>query len=224
VDNGSTDGTVEWLRVHVRPFFRRYRIIRSSVNKGVFWANNQIWKSAEEEVICIIHNDLFLCERDWDKRVLAAFNREEKLGVAGFGGGCGIAKNGGRFDFCSNMLEAELHGKRVTGDVWVAVLDGMALACRKSMLNKLNGFDEAYPGHHYYDKDVSMGSLEMGYQNMMIGLRCHHQSGMTACTPEYLKWAAERMGTTVANGDQAMHDAAHARFINKWGHRLPVSF
>lgn len=225
VDNGSTDGSADWVERYVVPKFGTgSRVLRNGHNRGVFAALNQIWVAASTDIVACFHNDFFVCEKGWDVRVRTAFREEPRLGVAGFGGGRGVGKNGGRNDFWSNMLEAEVHGSRGWGRIWVSMLDGMALIMRKAMLEQTGGFDEGYPGHHFYDLDICMASIAAGYQNMLIGVACHHQSGLTAASPEYERWASEKMGVPYGQGDQAVHAAATARFLAKWGHRLPVYF
>ncbi len=224
VDNGSTDGSADWIERHVLPRFHHGRVVRNATNQGVFRALNQIWRESSTGIVACLHNDFFICEKGWDVRLRQAFREEPKLGVAGFGGARGIGRDGGRNDFWSNMLEAELHGSRGWGRIWVGVLDGMFLAMRKEMLDAVGGFDESYPHHHFYDKDICLASLEAGYLNMLIGVACHHQSGLTASSEEYLSQMAAIGGVPKRDADRLVHDAASARFLAKWGHRLPLYY
>ena len=221
VDNGSTDGSADWVEQYVLPKWHCGRVIRNPANVGVFAAMNQLWRETQTPILSAFHNDLYVTEPGWDDRVLAAFREEPRLGVAGFCGARGLAANGLRYDVWSNMLEAEIHGSRGWGRLWVSVLDGMALIMRRSMLDAANGFDESYRLHHRYDYDICMASINAGYQNMLIGVSCHHQSGLTASSPEYLKQAAEAAGVHEGIGDLAIHNANHERYFAKWRHMFP---
>jgi len=221
VDNGSTDGSKEWVEKYILPQWHCGRVIRNEKNLGVFRAMNQLWAETQTPILSAFHNDLYVTEVGWDDRVLEAFKEEPKLGVAGFCGARGLGANGLRHDVWSNMLEAEIHGSRGWGRLWVSVLDGMALIMRRSMLDAVGGFDEGYTLHHRYDYDICLASLNAGFQNMLIGVSCHHQSGLTASSPEYLKQAAEAVGVDVGSGDNVVHDRNHERYFGKWRHLFP---
>lgn len=221
VDNGSVDGSKEWVERYILPQFHSGRVIRNEKNAGVFRAMNQLWAETQTPILAALHNDLYVTEPGWDDRVRQAFAEEPRLGVAGFCGARGLAANGLRYDVWSNMLEAEIHGSRGWGRLWVSVLDGMALIMRRSMLDAVGGFDEGYVLHHRYDYDICLASLNAGFQNMLIGVACHHQSGLTASSPEYLKQAAEAAGVHEGMGDLTVHNANHDRYFAKWRHLFP---
>jgi GT2 family glycosyltransferase len=53
VDNGSTDGSVEWVEAH----FSQVRLIRNAHNVGFAAANNQAIRATETEFIATLNND-----------------------------------------------------------------------------------------------------------------------------------------------------------------------
>src|SRR5262245_36469387 len=91
-DNGSTDGTLEWLQ----RFFHQNRqdirlvIIRSPENIGVPRAYNVILRAARNPYVVLLHNDLYVYETGWDTRVVKAFLAYPDTAVIGFCGGRGI--------------------------------------------------------------------------------------------------------------------------------------
>jgi GT2 family glycosyltransferase len=60
----------------------------------------------------------------------------------------------------------------------VAVVDGLLLAVRKTVFEKIGGFSEDF-SIHYYDKDISLRSLDKGFMNYIINMRFEHRCGST---------------------------------------------
>jgi GT2 family glycosyltransferase len=222
IDNGCTDGTQEFLNRFIFSRFADHRMVSNPSNVGVLASMQQCWQEAKGDVIAILHNDLHVLEYGWDRRVRAEFEGDERLGLAGFLGAKRCEVDGGRGDTYSNMLEAELHGNRETGTKQVVVFDGMALIGRRKMFEDVGGFDQGYTYHHFYDRDISVASSVKGWVNKMIGVFCHHRSGITACRPEYNQWISEKLNAPNFSGDLMSYKASEQYFIHKWHGKLPV--
>lgn len=222
VDNGSTDGTGEWLNRFVFPLFPDHRIIRNEENLGVIPALNQIWKEAKGDVVACIHNDLMLYEKGWDKRVLDLFTRRERCGLAGFFGAEGIGRDGGRMMCHSNFLEAEIHSVRDAGEKRVVMFDGISLIWRKKMMDEIGGLDTYLNYHHFYDRSLSLQSHFAGWENWYLGVACHHLNGLTANRPDYQAWIEKKMGTSGYTGDLAIYKENEKKFLDRWGSKLPA--
>lgn len=223
IDNGSTDGTSEWIQRFVFPHFPDHRIIRNEENVGVIPALNQIWKTARGDIVACIHNDLILYDKGWDKRVVDLFKGHPRCGLAGFFGAEGMGADGGRMNCHCNFLEAELHATRDVGEKRVVMFDGISLIYRKEMLDEVGGFDTRYIYHHRYDLDISLTSHYANWENWFIGVACHHMNGVTANRPDYQKWAEVKMGTSGYTGDLAIYNQNNRLFLEKWSGKLPVS-
>jgi len=221
VANGCTDDTVNFLNRFVFPYFPDHKLIINQENQGLIFPLNQCYKESKGDVIAILHNDVYVFDRGWDKDVLAEFEKDPKLGLAGFLGATGVGPTGGRQGTLSNMLEAEIHGERFTGVKPVVIFDGLSLICRRTMLDQVGGFDQGYAYHHFYDRDISLASYYGGWTNKVIGVFCHHRSGLTANRPDHQKWIDQKMGTSNFTGDKASYDASERYFIQKWGNKLP---
>jgi glycosyltransferase involved in cell wall biosynthesis len=222
INNGSTDGTRDFINDNIFIHFADHRMIDHQENIGVLASMNEAWREARGDIVAIFHNDLYIYEYGYDKRIISEFEKDEKLGLAGFLGSRGIANNGGRINVISNMLEAELHGLRKSGVENVAVFDGLALIGRKAMFEKVGGFDQGFTYHHFYDKSISIESLKAGYVNKMIGVYCHHRGGITANRPDYGKWIANKMGVVEGLGDLESYKKSEAYFLNKYRTDLPI--
>lgn len=83
VDNGSTDGTVDYLR----EFARRHRkqikhVFFLEKNMGISTPTNAFWRTSNAEFLGKVDNDT-LVPRNWLKRLLEAHQRVPDLGVIG---------------------------------------------------------------------------------------------------------------------------------------------
>lgn len=222
INNGSTDGTREFLERFVFPFFPDHRMIDHDENIGVLASMQEIYTQSKGDVIAILHNDVYVLDYGWNEDVIAEFTKDEKLGLAGFLGARGIGKTGGRMFTMSNMVEAEYHGERIQGVRDCIVFDGLSLICRRAMLESVGGFDQQYTYHHFYDRDISCASYFAGWHNKTIGIYFHHRSGITANRSDYGKWIAEKMNKPEGQGDLASYQQSEQYFIHKWSSKLPV--
>lgn len=222
IDNGSTDETINFLERFVFPFFPDHRLISHSENIGVLASMQEAYKESKGDVIAILHNDVYVLDEGWDLDVMQEFEKDPKLGLAGFLGAKGIGANGGRMYTMSNLVEAEIHGERIQGVKDCIGFDGLSLICRRAMLDSVGGFDQGYTYHHFYDRDISMASWNAGWRNSVIGIYCHHRSGITANRSDYGKWIADKMGTKEGQGDLKSYLQSEQYFLNKWKDKLPV--
>jgi GT2 family glycosyltransferase len=222
INNGSTDGTVEFLNRFVFPYFPDHKIVTNPENIGVVASMQQAITESKGDVIAILHNDLYVLQEGWDSIVKYYFEQSPKLGLAGFLGAQGIHQNGGRMNTVSNLLEAEIHGMRISEPMLVSHFDGMALIGRREMFEKVGGFDQNYIYHHFYDRDISLASHYAGYDNLLIPVFSHHRSGVTANRAQYQTWIDGKMGTQGFTGDKASYDASERYFFTKWAGKLPV--
>lgn len=146
------------------------------------------------DVIAFFHSDLVICEQDWDKRVLGAFESHPKLGLLGFIGSNEIDGSGGRglgtmSNFQGNRYvsgdkswsgsAASVHGKHVTEYYPAAVVDGCAMIFSHSAIEHDIQQRENFPPHHFYDKLISCEVREAGYEMAVLGIACDHISGQT---------------------------------------------
>jgi hypothetical protein len=191
---------------------------------------NQIFDLTTTELVAVIHNDVYIYEKNWDRRVIKTFQAIESLGSLGFFGasGCGHigerlqdVEKAGQMSGISNLLEAEQHGIRLRDD-WVpaAILDGLAMVFNMEMIKKGGGLDLKYQFHHLYDRELPLMSLALGYKNVVLNIPCHHQSGLTANRPGYQQWINAATGNKA--GDAFTHDQNSAYFKKKWAHALPL--
>ena len=223
LDNGSTENVEKYITEYARP--KRLNYVRNEDNPGLITNNNDALRRCETELLCLLHNDCFIYEKNWDQRIISYFEQMPDLGIAGFFGAQGCMPNGGRIQYpsklgsagFSNMLEAEIHGMRMGPDMpWrpAAIFDSFCMVFRVKMLKECGGFDTRYQYHHFYDRDTGLESIRHGYKNIVVNVPCHHGGGYTSETPAYREWLMKIIGKPVE--DLAFHDANMAKFTEKW--------
>jgi len=138
--------------------------------------------------LAFLHDDLLIHDPQWPDRVLKEFE-DPKVGLVGFGGALGHGSprlyrepydyhNLGRVRFMSNMVDAENHGERFTGERDVAVLDGFALIFRREVLEQAHGWPLNTPINYIaYDYWASCVTRELGYRIRLVGVSCTHLGG-----------------------------------------------
>jgi GT2 family glycosyltransferase len=203
------------------------------VNDGVIGSYDKMYRDeatdvAAADVLAYIHDDVTVYEKGWDARVLKEFEDPE-VGVVGFGG---ALRHGAdkiyktrydyrqlaRYLYKSNVDDAEVHGERFAGACDVAVVDGFAIAVRRSLLDRCGGWPvDTYPPMHLYDYWVCAMAHRLGYRVRVVGVRCQHHGGQTATSAQYQEWA----NNSVWGSDAKMHEKGHRLFYEDFRDVLP---
>jgi GT2 family glycosyltransferase len=208
VDNASTDGTGAYLRD--QPLDRSLRYERNDVNLGLIRALNQGERLARGEFLCFLHNDTEARDPRWLARLSAALE-DRAVGLAGLYGARRVRRDG---RYVGRTIVHALGGAGDLGApvVEVAVVDGVCLFLRRSLLRACGGFDESYGLFHGYDRDLSLAVREKGLRCVVVDAPFTHRGGGTRMADRAAARAAE---------DLVQRREALARFAAKWAHRLP---
>ena len=222
-----------------------------------------VQKALEEgaEIIACFHDDLLIEQQGWDLVVQAVFT-QPTIGLVGFGGATGLGHPEiyqlpydpmqlARYDFRSNMRDAEAHGLRETQAIRVACLDGFSqigraeywrgqpLAEHDWAVKGLDGLTENLftamqtlgVVHHLYDGMLGCYAKRLGWEVWMLPIACHHFGGQTAVgDARYHAWAnveaqkRDRLEgiTEEGIGDQVFWQQAHAIGYDHFRDVLPI--
>lgn len=144
VDDGSTDGTREWLRTLSS---RNISVLLNEQNLGYAAANNRGAAQAQGEILVLLNNDLILTP-GWLEPMLTLYRDH---GDAGAIGNVQLSVQTGTIDHAGIRINAK--GKpehdRTPPDAWstvrtVPAVTGACLLIAKNLWNDLGGFDDKF--------------------------------------------------------------------------------
>lgn len=156
VDDGSTDGTGEWIRIqqercicNVRYFFQK--------NRGPAAARNLGIKHARGETIAFIDSDC-IASRTWLEEITKGYDNDR---IAGIGGLIKpIPTNSRISQYCAYIKMNERPKIDKTGITFLITGNS---SFRKDYLNAVGGFDERYTFPGGEDPDLCYRLKEKGY-------------------------------------------------------------
>jgi GT2 family glycosyltransferase len=200
-DNGSTDDTPAKLSGD-----KGLKYIRSRENLGISRACNEGAERARYPLLCFMHNDLFISKNKWIKDFIEFFNSRPDAGVIGLYGAKVIRRDGSYRG--KGIVHSKKHSPTITRAFEpVAVVDGLLMAIRYDLFAEVGGFNTLFT-IHYYDKDLSMKTLTIGYKNYVLNIPFEHRCGRTR--------------KTIADEDRVREELKGA-FLDIWKGHLPCS-
>ena len=214
VDNGSTDGTQEYIKELSKEQDVRY--IRNETNRGPIIAINQGIKNSKYDYICQMHNDVVVFEKGWLKRIVAIMEGGPSIGIVCLAGRQYIRKD------CScdedtlkhNLLSIGLNPPMKEEVADIAVCDGMCFVFNKGLIETIGLLDETYGMMHFYDMDFSLASIKAGYRNVAVNvLGFHVGNGGTTRRSDFYK--------DLVPNDLKLYNRNSAIFKRKWKDILP---
>lgn len=207
VDNGSTDGTEQVCRDGFKTslYNEQTTYIRNPENLGVAKALNIGARAAKYDVLCFMHNDVFVFQENWAMKVGKFIRETPDAGVVGLYGAKTLRKDG---TFRGKTI---VHAKKARPAInkpleKVAVVDGLLMAMERAVFDKISGFCEDF-NIHFYDKDISMRALQNHFMNYVVNIPFEH---LCASTRKQVK------------DEDKMRSKAQEKFIGIWKDMLPV--
>lgn len=188
------------------------------------------------EVIACFHDDLVIFDYDWDREVLACFERRPTVGLAGFAGSGALgtealyqapydAEQLARRGYRSNASDAEAFGARQLEPGPIVCPAAFSLIARRCFWN---GFTEpewrtkqsrrkVYPRpwavvddlgivDHFYDGALACLARRGGWGVWYLPVRCRHLRGQTTDTDPGYRHWADE---EIDGGDRGFWEAAH---------------
>ncbi len=162
VDNGSTDGTVDYLAD-----VSQVRLLVNSTNLGFPAAANQGIEASRGDVVVLLNNDCVV-PRFWLDRLLAPFDEDAAVGLVGPCSNCvsgpqqvqvGYQHLGELESFVERWTE-DHHGERQTTDRLV----GFCLAIRRSVVAQIGRLDERFGIGNFEDDDYCLRAIDAGFR------------------------------------------------------------
>jgi ADP-heptose:LPS heptosyltransferase len=168
-DNGSTDGTQEYLKsIAQRP---HVQVRRSDFNMGFIEPNRLNLADAKGEYFIMLNNDTVV-PPDWLKALERPFTTFPKAALSGPEGSC-------------SQILPNFHGSMGRKEY----LEGSCLCCKTEIVREHGLFSPELVGAYGEDSDLSLRMRELGYTLHWVPLALQHTRGATsAMVPQARGW------------------------------------
>ncbi|THF79877.1 glycosyltransferase [Cohnella fermenti] len=206
VDNGSTDGTVAYLRT-----IPDAKLILNRSNRGFAAGCNQGIVAASGTYICLLNNDTVVSD-GWLTRMLAWFEKNPRIGIVG--PRTNYAAGSQRVDAVPYRTMDEMRefakewaGEHAGDGFYPYRLIGFCMVMHRSLIDRVGGLDETfYPGT-YEDDDLCLrarinGNILWVAQDVFI----HHHGSRTFRSKQFR--------------EDADFPGNAERFARKWGLKI----
>jgi len=173
VDNGSTDGTVEYLETEVggQGAEGRFRIIKNKENLGFAAGNNQGMAAARGDYILLMNNDIVVTS-GWLERMILCAERDPKIGIVG---PMSNYVSGPQFveDVTYNIedlnglddFSAEFSRKYAGKAERLLRVVGFCMLIKRAVVNRIGGMDGCYGLGNFEDDDFSLRATLAGFES-----------------------------------------------------------
>lgn len=159
-DNGSTDGTAEYLRSLDKS---RFRVITNPENLGFIIPHNRALTLARGDFFVVLNNDIQVVP-GWLDIMAAEFARNPNLAICGVLGGC-------------NSLSPD--GRGILGDR-LEYVEGSCLMIPTALARKHGLFANYLKFAYYEDSDLSLRMRQAGYDIALAPVFLKHQRRSTS--------------------------------------------
>ena len=172
VDNGSTDGSVEYVKKH----FPKADILALDKNYGFSKGNNEGIKYAlkkyNPDYILLLNNDTEIIQKDWLTRMVEVAESDKKIGIVG----CKLVYPDGRIQHAGVDVFSLTHygwGEEDKGQ-WdeikeVLAISGACFFIKRSLIKKIGLLDEIYSPYWGEETDFCMRAIRAGFKIVYVG-------------------------------------------------------
>ncbi|MBD0381613.1 glycosyltransferase family 2 protein [Paenibacillus sedimenti] len=161
VDNGSTDGTLEFLLQEEIPFVSFYG------NRGFPAACNAGMKLSKGSAILLLNNDVLLTP-NWLRHMLDCLYHQEDIGIVGpmSNYASGRQKIQEAYTNLDDMTR-KYNGQKKGTYIEVRRLIGFCFLFKREVMQKIGLLDERFSPGHYEDDDYCYRARQAGYRLMI---------------------------------------------------------
>lgn len=184
VDNGSKDGTTDFLKGYAEKH-SHVKLIMNTENKGYAAGNNQAISMAQGSYIVLLNNDVVVTE-GWLGRMIDHMGSHKDIGMVGpvtnSVSGIQLIPN---VPYGNNLEQMHKFARELSqrnrGRTEPSLrLVGYCLLVKKEVLDIVGGLDEGYKTGNFEDDDLCLRSSIAGYRNIVAkDVFVHHFGSMT---------------------------------------------
>ncbi|MCM1003745.1 MAG: glycosyltransferase family 2 protein [Candidatus Gastranaerophilales bacterium] len=167
VDNGSTDGTIEYLKS-----LSNIKTIFNSENQGFSKGNNQGLEIAQGEFIGFLNNDILLSP-DWFKEIEKIFQSQNAAFVS-------PRQINPYYDKANEKNYLKYFEKQNYTKPYAKDFDECVFSCvitKRSVIDKIGSFDENYSPAFFEDNDLKFRAINSGYDVFVANTCCFFHFG-----------------------------------------------
>lgn len=183
VDNGSHDGTRDYLRS--LPWIHR---IENDANVGFVRGNNQALRACDPQAdVVLLNNDVEIHQPDWLEQLQRTASSATDIGIVG----CRLRRPGGRLQHTGASMPLDsFWGQQIAADeedvgqfTQDRTVESVVFACayiKREVLRQVGLLDERYFAY-FEDTDYCLGAREQGYRTVCCGgvTLDHHENSST---------------------------------------------
>jgi GT2 family glycosyltransferase/tetratricopeptide (TPR) repeat protein len=183
VDNGSTDGTIQWLQ-NLLAKNPHYHLIENQSNLGFARGCNQGIKAASGEYLLLLNNDVVVTDH-WLAGMLELIQSDETIGIVGpmTNNISGIQKD--PFATYQAIKDLPAYAKAFREEhrhrrIPLRRIVGFCMLFKRSLLEKVGWLDENFGTGNFEDDDYCLRATLEGHQNFIAGdVFIHHYGSRT---------------------------------------------
>lgn len=206
VDNGSTDGTPDYLEKYRKNLKADMQCIFNKENRAFSKANNQGIKLAVGDYILLLNNDVILTQK-WLERLITCIEGFPKTGLAG---PCTNIASGAQrivpgYDDIRDLHKFAAGFSMKNTGRWIDChrLNAFCLLIKREIIDNVGLLDERFGPGGYEDYDYCLRVRQAGYKIMLAGDVYVHHIGGQGYEPNKLDY-------------NELRSVNKQIFINKW--------
>jgi len=194
VDNGSTDGTRDFLKHLKKVSEKKYRIIFNRLNLGYAKGVNQGIREAKGEYVLLLNNDVYVL-KNWLKKMVELLERDQKNMIVGakliYPKTRRIQHAGIVFvrqiEHLHINKNSSLNNPAVNQVRYLDAVTGACMLIRQQLFNEIGFFDEQYRYGGFEDVDFCLRTRIRGFKILYspLSLALHEEKITTAQLRNY---------------------------------------
>jgi GT2 family glycosyltransferase len=160
IDNGSSDGTGDYLKGLIDTDNVRFKVVLNKDNLGFVDGMNQGMEIAGADYVCLANNDLNFT-RGWLDEVIRVFKTDNRIGILNPNSnthGAGPKKGESLQEYAQGLLKD--YGGRFFE---MPFCSGFCMVIRKEVISKVGGFSPEFAPMFFEDSDYSLKAKKAGY-------------------------------------------------------------
>ncbi|MFH1641090.1 MAG: glycosyltransferase family 2 protein [Candidatus Omnitrophota bacterium] len=206
IDNGSNDGTREYLLSLTDTDRCSFEIIFNEENKGFVGGMNQGISISDAPYVCLVNNDLIFTE-GWLSEIISVFETDKRIGLVNPNSnnlGTLLPGSDTLAGFSSRLRKA-YSGKFEEMPFCI----GFCMVIKRGLVNIAGGLSKEFAPMFFEDTDYSMKALKSGY---LIGMA----KGSYVWHKEHSSF--KQMG----KNQEEFFEKSRRVFVRKWGRILRI--